>query len=209
MDISQPRTRMALVGALAALVAGGLLALAMVRGHRGEVAPPPPASQAGLVIDPSAARVGHIDQAKPLRCFVAGKLVGELPLADCARRNGVATEALDVGLDASGAPAAAQAGAAAVTPLPPVPQAAVAPATSACWSYTAGSWRRLPSDTTLDGCLQALFSGRCERPGEAAYGRFGEQTLRLVPGRIEVSADNHTFRTLAEHGSGCATPSAG
>jgi hypothetical protein len=216
MDLSQPHTRMAIGGAVAALAAGGLLALGLIRGHHDERAPPPPASQGGLVIDPSGKHVGRIDPARSLRCFVDGRSVGELSLAECARRNGVATDALGVGLDASGAPAAAQPGAAAVTPLPPAQ--AVAPATpstngaaaaTACWTYAGGSWRRLPGDTTLNGCVQALFAGRCERAGEAAYGRFGEQTLRLVPGRVEVSADNHSFRTLVEQGSGCSIPSAG
>jgi hypothetical protein len=216
MDLTRLHHRMALAGALAALVMGGLLAFALVRGHRGERAAPPPASQGGLVIDPSGAHVGQIDEARPLRCFVEGRLAGELTLAECAKRNGVATEALGVGLDASGAPAAAQAGAAAVTPLPP-PQAAATPAPSApaqglqraCWTYAGGAWRRLPGDTSLNGCVQALFAGRCERPGEALYGRFGEQTLRLVPGRVEISGDNHSFRTLAEQGAGCSIPTGG
>jgi hypothetical protein len=213
MDFSRPETRLALGGALAALAAGGLLAFAMIRPHRDEPTPPPPASQGGLVIDPSGAHVGQIDAAKPLRCFVAGQLVGELPLADCARRNGVATDALDVGLDASGAPAAAPAGAASVTPLPPAPASAssspVAQPINVCWTYAGGTWRRLPGDTTLSGCVQALFAGRCATTGETAYGRFADQTLRLVPGRVEVSADNHSFRTLAEQGPGCSLPAAG
>jgi len=208
MDLGQPRNRLALGGAVAALAAGGLLAWALGQAHRGERTPPPPASRGGLVIDPSGTHAGRIDPAGPLRCFVDGRLVGELALAECARRNGVATQALDVGLDASGAPAAAQAGAAAVTPLPPIAPAAApaaAPTTGACWSYAGGSWRRLPGDTSLDGCVQALFAGRCAKPGEAGYGRFADQTLRLVPGKVEISADNHSFRTLSQAG-GCAAP---
>ena len=36
------------------------------------------------------------------------------------------------------------------------------------------------------------------RPGEARYGRWGDMTLRLVPGRVEQSSDNTNFRTLTE-----------
>jgi hypothetical protein len=212
MELTRPH-QLAIAGGVAALAAGGLLAFALVRGHRGETTPPPPASQGGLVIDSSGTHAAaHADEAKPLRCFVDGKLVGELALADCARRNGVASDALDVGLDASGAPAAATAGSAGVTPLPPIAAPAPAasePATGACWSYAGGAWRKLPSDTSLNGCVQALFAGRCERPGEALYGRFGDQTLRLVPGRVEISADNHRFRTLVEQGPSCSLPPSG
>ena len=49
---------------------------------------------------------------------------------------------------------------------------------------------------TLDACVQALFAGRCERPGGADYGRWNGDTLRLVTGRVERSSDNRTFRTL-------------
>ncbi|CAN7177791.1 hypothetical protein LJR225_000408 [Phenylobacterium sp. LjRoot225] len=219
MTLAQPRLRFALWGALAALAAGGLIAFAMIRAHRGEVAPPPPASQGGLVIEASGAGAGRIDAAKPLRCFVGGLYVGDLTLKDCAKRNGVTTDALDVGLDVSGALAASQPGAAAVTPLPPV--AAQAPpaaggevatpgagasAMGECWRYADNRWRKLPSETTLNGCSQALFAGRCETAGGASYGRWAQQTLRLVPGRIEISADNHSFRILAEQGPGCSVP---
>jgi hypothetical protein len=226
MQFAQPRLRFALWGALAALAAGGLIAFALIRSHHGELAAPPPASQGGLVIDASGAGVGHIDTAKPLRCFVNGQLVGEMTLKDCARRNGVASDALGVGLDASGALAAGQPGAATVTPLPPVAAPIAAPAAGAttatasgapatgaaalgeCSNYADGRWRKLPSPTTLNGCAQALFAGRCEKPGGASYGRWGQQTLRLAPGRIEISADNHSFHTLLEQGPGCSIPGA-
>jgi len=57
---------------------------------------------------------------------------------------------------------------------------------------------------TLGACVQTLFAGRCERSGEAAYGRWAQQTLRLAPGRVEISADNHSFRTLMDQ-PGCTT----
>jgi len=217
MALLTPRIGLAL-GAAAAAAAGALIAWTLVKAHRGETSGPPPASVAGLVIDSSGKQVGRIDAAKPLRCFVAGHFVGQLSLAQCAARNGVATDALDVGVDKSGALAAAQPGAAAVTPLPSAAAkpagAAAAPATSAaasgaCWRYAESQWRKLPSDTTLNGCVQALFAGRCARPGEAVYGRWMQQTLRLVPGRVEISADNRSFRSLVEQSASCALPLAG
>jgi hypothetical protein len=200
-------------GGAVALVAGLAIAWAMVAQHRGETSQPPPASRAGLVIDSSGAPPGRLDPAKPLRCFVAGQFVGDLTLADCAKRNGVATDALDVGIDQSGALAAADQAGAAITPLPPGEgkvaedepadpgQAAAGPA-DACWRYAAGQWRRLTPDLPLPACAQSLFAGRCERTGEAAYGRWGTQTLRLVPGRIETSGDNRNFRALMDQ-PGC------
>ena len=77
-----------------------------------------------------------------------------------------------------------------------------------CWRYADKSWRKLPSQTSLNGCAQALFAGRCEQPGGASYGRWGQQTLRLVPGRVEISADNHSFHTLSDQGAGCSLPGA-
>lgn len=220
MEATHRRTGLVLGGALAALLAGGLIAWALMVGHREERLPPPPASQGGLVIESAAERVGPVDAARPLRCFVDGQLIGELTLAQCAQRNGVATEALDVGVDPSGALAAAPQAGTMLTPLPPagsqpVGQTGSAPAAAprpsraivgACWRYADGEWRKLPSETTLGGCAQALFAGRCERPGGAAYGRWMQQTLRLVPGRVEISSDDQAFRTFAEQGPGCTIP---
>jgi len=220
MDFLKDRsTVLALAGAGVALVAGLSIAWVMVGQHRGETAPPPPASQGGLVIDPSGAVEAKADPAKPLRCFVGGRFVGDMTLADCARRNGVATDALDVGLDQYGALAAANQAGAVLTPLPP--KAAGEPAATgdaasaaagvlaangppgACWRYAESQWRRLPADMALGACVQTLFNGRCERPGGATYGRWGADTLRLTPGRVEISADNHSFRTLVEPWPGC------
>jgi len=218
MELAKPRLRFVLIGALAALAAGGLIAFALIHGHKGEPTAAPPASQGGLVIDASGAGLGRIDAAKPLRCFVNGQLVGELTLKDCAQRNGVASDALDVGVDATGNLAAGQPGAQTVTPLPrpqavkaAPPAAAATPAApmAACWRYVDNRWRKLPGDTSLNGCVQALFAGRCESPGGASYGRWAQQTLRLVPGKVEISPDNHSFRTFAEQGSGCSIPGGG
>src|SRR4051794_38505918 len=59
----------------------------------------PPASQGGLVVQTGRDDNVTLDQKRPLRCFVDGKFVGELTLDECAKRNGVASGALDVGVD--------------------------------------------------------------------------------------------------------------
>ena len=228
-------------GAVLALVAGLAIALALAgRGH----APPtaPPASQGGLVVQTGRDDDIKLDPKRPLRCFVNGQFVGELPLDECAKRNGVATGALDVGVDTSGALAASNGSSSDITPLPPQPvtplspPAGVAPAAGpeappgqmqgaspaalhaatpthsvigACWRRAGGGWQKLPSELSLTACVQALYAGRCERQGGATYGRWVDQTLRSVPGRIEVSGDNHDFRTLVEQGPGCMIPAIG
>jgi hypothetical protein len=78
---------------------------------------------------------------------------------------------------------------------------------SACWRFNGVDWRRVNDQISLNDCVQTLFSGRCERPGAASYGRWGEQTLRLVPGKVERSYDNRSFRTLVEQPAGdCRIP---
>ena len=217
------RTLLVLVGGALALLAGVVIATMLVGKGRNEKAPPPPASQGGLVVETGAPDDGRMDPAKPLRCYVAGQYVGEITLAECAKRNGVATGALDVGVDPAGNLAAADQAGTMLTPLPPQPEpiapvqtqpSAPAPAAPAatttsgpagsCWRYADGGWRKLPNDLTLNGCVQALFAGRCERPGGATYGRWMQQTLRLVPGKVEVSGDNRSFRPLAEQASNCS-----
>ncbi|MGH6955099.1 MAG: hypothetical protein ACREEW_00365, partial [Caulobacteraceae bacterium] len=110
------RRRIAFGGAAIALAAG--LAIAWdIAAHSHPPTTPPPASQGGLVVVSGRDDDAKLDPKRPLRCFVAGQFVGELPLADCARRNGVATGALDVGLDQAGALAATNGLTAAITPL--------------------------------------------------------------------------------------------
>ncbi|HEY2356042.1 MAG TPA: hypothetical protein VGH86_01225 [Phenylobacterium sp.] len=221
------RTVLALAGAAVALLAGLAIAWSLVASHRGEAATAPPASQAGLVIDSADTTDGHMDPAKPLRCFVAGQPVGELTLAECAKRNGVSTDSLDVGVDQTGVLAAADPSGAGLTTLAPsgageahdqpsvdavaapnaLPQI-VSSGGGACWRYGDGQWRKYNNDMTLGACVQTLFAGRCERGADAAYGRWGQQTLRLESGRVEISADNHNFRPLIDQ-PGCAGSPAG
>lgn len=221
MDFLKDRRIVLAVGAGAALLLGVLIAFTIMGG---DDAPdgPPPASQGGLVVETGRDDDTKLDPARPIRCFVAGQFAGELTLAECAQRNGVATGALDVGVDETGALAAADAAGTILAPLPPK-DAAPAPATpvatpeqpaaapasgSTCWRYAGGSWAQAGS-TDLNACVQQLFAGQCEKRGSATYGRWGEQTLRRVRGKIEISQDNRRFRTLVEQDDSCAIPPVG
>jgi len=210
-------------GGAAALLLGLGAALIFVVGAP-KPSGPPPASKGGLVVE-QGSDDSPVDLGRPLRCFVGGQMVGEMTLSDCAKKNGVATRALDLGVDATGGLAAASDAGPVVQPLtpaqarqvptqgPPVAPPGVAPVattlaaapTAPCWRRDA-DWRRLPTDLTLNACVQALYAGRCVKPGEAAYGRWGEETLRLFQKRIEASADNRTFRPLVDQGPNCVTP---
>lgn len=224
MEFLKDRRVVLALGGGVALLLGLIIAIALMSG--GKSKDKPPASQAGLVVEIGREDDGKLDPARPLRCFVGGVFVGEITLAECARKNGVATGALDVGVDETGALAAADVAGTVLTPLPPAPvevlpnpnaaaspPPAAAPAANApvkgCWRYVGAEWRRLPGDVPLNACLQTLFAGRCERPGGATYGRWGEQTLRLVPGRVETSADNRSFQTLVEQPASCVIPPVG
>lgn len=217
------RTTYLIVGAAVAVLAGCVIAMAMINSHDSGADQAPPASQGGLIIDSSdGGSDGALDPARPLRCFVAGQFVGELTLADCAERNGVTSGALDVGIDQTGALAASPDAGSILTPLPPEGEATASPPpasepvaqpqpqdfapTGACWRYADSRWSRLPGDQTLAGCVQTLFAGRCEARGRVSYGRWMQQTLRLVPGRVEISGDNRSFRFLVEQGADCVIP---
>ncbi|WP_292029195.1 hypothetical protein [Brevundimonas sp. UBA2416] len=209
------------IGAGLAVVAAVVIALIFSAGRERNPAPPP-AAQGGLTVD--VADAPELNTTRELRCFVDGQYVGLATLSDCARRNGVATDALDVGIDETGALAAAPTAAfapppsappvelteAEQAPLPeqqPTTQPSVQPASgSACLRHTGSDWRSLSSNMSLNACVQALYSGTCVRPGEALYGRWGDVTLRLVPRRVEQSNDNSRFRTLAEQDRSCTFP---
>jgi hypothetical protein len=156
---------------------------------------------------------GKLDPKKPLRCFVNGQFEGIETLADCAQKNGVATEALDVGVDQTGALAAADQAGSNLTPLPPAEAEAQAPDTAGpapageCWRYAQNLWRKAGDGLSLNACVQLLYAGHCERPGGASYGRWMGQTLRLVPHQVEISSDNKSFRPVVEQSdAGCSIP---
>jgi hypothetical protein len=215
------------VGALAAILLGAIIAMVIAGGSESPDGPPP-ASQGGLVVEQGRDDDTKLDPARPIRCFVEGQFAGEVTLTECAKRNGVATGALDVGVDETGALSASGQTGAIFAPLPPTDVAAApaavpaptappptqtasipapAPATSSdgasCWRYADASWTRLPESLSLQACVQRLYAGQCERSGRATYGRWGQQTLRLVPGKVEISDDNRRFRTLARQNRNC------
>jgi len=208
------------IGAGVAIVAAVIAAL-LFTGKRDAEPAPPPAAQGGLTVD--VADAPGLDPARELRCFVNGQFVGMATLADCARQNGLATEALDVGIDQTGAPAAfvAPPGPPPVDPLEfstidaqPLPSEPVEPAKpvepqrvgNACMRHTGSDWRTLSPNMSLGACVQALYAGTCVRPGEAQYGRWGDTTLRLVPRRVEQSSDNSRFTTLTDQDRSCQFP---
>jgi hypothetical protein len=208
------------IGAGLAVVAAVVIALIFSAGRERNPAPPP-AAQGGLTVD--VADAPELNTTRELRCFVDGQYIGLATLSDCAQRNGVATDARDVGIDETGALAAAPTAAFAPPPsAPPIelteaeqppltePQPdepSVQPASgSACLRHTGSDWRSLSGNMSLNACVQALYSGTCVRPGEALYGRWGDVTLRLVPRRVEQSNDNSRFRTLAEQDRSCTFP---
>jgi hypothetical protein len=204
-------------GAVVLLAAVGITLGLMMRAHR------PHATAQDNAPHSLQVELGHedpgLDPNRPLRCFAGGQYVGMTTLRQCAQKNGVQAGALDVGIDTTGQLAAAGSDAPAVLqPLPVAPappqaaangtpgQPAAAAPSASCWRY-AGSWSRLGEDLSLDACVQALFSGRCEQPGAADYGRWGSDTLRLVIGRVERSSDNRNFHTLVKQSPGdCAIP---
>lgn len=211
------------VGVAIAVVAAIALAL-VFGGQKKRPDEPPPAARGGLTVDVADAPV--LEPTRELRCYVDGQYVGMATLADCARRNGVATDALDVGIDATGELGAAPT--ASFTPPPeqppvelvevqpqpqPVPQptqpqptAQPAQAGAACLRHAGGEWRSVGAGLSLNACVRALYGGTCVRPGEALYGRWGETTLRLVPRRVEQSHDNNRFTTLTAQDAGCQFP---
>jgi hypothetical protein len=210
-------------GAALALIAGLGIALALMHGAKSPT-DAPPASRGGLVVETGRADDTKLDPARPLRCFVGGQFVGETTLAECAKKNGVATGALDVGVDETGALAAADQAGLVLTPLPPPAEAPTVPAPAAtpaittpavsstplavCWRYAGGEWRKLPGEITVNACAQQISSGKCEKPGGATYGRWGDETIRLVPGKVESSSDNRTFHPIIDLGPNCSIPSA-
>jgi hypothetical protein len=227
MDLFKDRRVIAIGGAVLALVVGLGIAFGVAMRQSDGEEEAAPASQGGLLVQTGRDDDLKLTPGRALRCFVGGKLVGEMPINDCARKNGVATGAMDVGLDASGALAAGAGASTDLTPLPPpAPNESATPAAPpdeaaassdvaggaealACWRYGGGGWRREAAAMSLDACVQTLYAGHCAAPGSAAYGRWGDHTLRLVAGRVETSVDNRSFRPLVEQQKGCAIPAVG
>ena len=222
--MNDKRIIIAVGAALAVLVA---VVLALVFSGGKNPAPSAPAPEPGdLTVD--LAEAPALEPTRELRCYVNGQFVGMATLATCAQRNGVATDALDVGLDETGALIAAPT--ASLAPPPeqpaveltavdpsPMPVEPTQPSTVAptpqpaatgtpCLRHSGGEWRTVSTGGTLNACVQQLYAGTCVRPAEALYGRGGEITLRLVPRRVEQSNDNNRFRALVDQDRQCQFP---
>ncbi|MDO8297625.1 MAG: hypothetical protein Q7T19_14435 [Caulobacter sp.] len=223
MEYLKDRRIVLAIGGAVALLLGILIAATIMGGDKGP-RKPPPAATGGLVVETGRDDDTKLDPTRPIRCFVNGVFAGELTLTECARRNGVATDALDVGVDETGALAAANEAGTVLAPLPPVQTAPQPPAPAGpaptqqpapvqaagdtCWRYAGGGWSKVGS-MDLNSCVQTLYAGQCEGRGGASYGRWGDQTLRLVRDRVEISSDNRRFRTLVEQGANCSIPPVG
>lgn len=222
MEFLKDRRIVLAIGGAVALLLGILIAATIMRGDKGPTKPPP-AATGGLVVETGRDDDTKLDPTRPIRCFVSGVFAGELTLTECAKRNGVATDALDVGVDETGALAAANQAGTVLAPLPPVqatpqPPTATAPTSSptaptqvsgeTCWRYAGGGWSKV-GDMDLNSCVQTLYAGQCEQRGGASYGRWGDQTVRLVRDKVEISSDNRRFHTLVEQGPNCSIPPVG
>ena len=204
-----------IVAAGAAVLLAILLVLYAAAHRRGTKAGAHPSEHGELQVRMGAVGTGKLDPKAPLRCFVEGRFVGELPLEACAQRNGTDPGRLGVGVDSTGQ-VAASSGGAELAPLPGrdlpgalADETAAAPRDPApaaeCLRYGAAGWRSAGVGLTLRACARVLFENRCVRPGEAVYGRYGPRTLRLVPGRVEVSPNNRDFDLLMDQDAeGCS-----
>lgn len=206
-----------LMGVGVAVLAGAGAALLFGAGKPADPDAKPPASEGGLKID--LAEAPALEATRELRCYVGGQFVGMATLTACAERNGVAKDTLDVGLDATGALAAAPTASFAPPPVVPAvtdqPRAqipareapAAQPADGLCLRHVGSEWRQVGQGMSQAECVKALYDGVCVRsPGEAQYGRWNGVTLRLVPRRVEASSDNANFRTFTTQNRQCHFP---
>jgi hypothetical protein len=220
MNALKDRRIIAAIGGGAVLLFALLVAVFALRSHKPAAAGEAGQAAAGLQIEQGQAdsRTGATRQ---LRCFVNGQFTGMETVADCAKKNGVAAQALDVGLDPATGQATTGNGSLAPPvqappPAPAVPAsepkvedaASASAATAECLRYGPEGWRSAGGGVSLGQCTRTLFDGHCEHAGEALYGRWGQQTLRLVTGRVEMSSDNRTFHPLAsQNAQDCSLPS--
>jgi len=210
-----------IIGGVAAILVAVLAAMLLSGGSddRKTRSEEDPVQRAGLQLNVSDPETLSPDQQ--LRCFVGGQFVGMATLSQCAERNGISSQALDVGLDSSGELTAIP-----FTPPPELPPLVDEPTAEPvpvearpvdarptgpvqtvsgqrCMRFAGGEWREV-GNMPLGSCVQSLYAGRCEQLGGASYGRWGDTTLRLVPGRVEQSSDNTNFRTIAPQARDCS-----
>ena len=217
MDLTKDRRALYIGGAAAAIVAV-MVVVGIAAVRAGDDAPPAESAGPGLVVQRGVQAVSNLDPAALLKCYVSGKLVGEMRVADCAARNGVATGPLEVGVAKAPDSGPANTVMAEIAPPPPPPPIDVAaqdqsapgadPAAAGgrpCWSHEGGAWSRAPEGMGLDACVQFLFAGQCLRPGGVVYGMWGDRTLRLTGERVEM-ASGGGFRALPDQPALCGAP---
>lgn len=178
MDFLKDRRIILGGGAALALVAGLGIAVALMSGHDKKPAEDPPASRAGLIVETGRADDTKLDPARPLRCFVGGAFVGEITLAECAKKNGVATGALDVGVDETGALAAADQAGMVLTPLPPTPTDTAPPATAPTATTTPATPSSASANAPLAACWRYLRQRMARTPGRHHPERLRSAVVR-------------------------------
>ncbi len=141
---------------------------------------PLPDGSGALTVQVGRADDPRLDPGHPLKCFEDGAVVGELPLAECARRNGVASGALNVGLDADGMLGASNGLTSALTPLPPQDDAANA---------VADMGDATPDPTTDDAAPPPAQAAPSQAPAAVAVGpcwRYGAGGWSRQPGEVTM-----------------------
>jgi hypothetical protein len=191
------------VGAGIVLLAVVLLAV-FFRGQHGPVVSNQTAEADRLQLQMDKPDPKTAPKTQQIRCFVNGQLVGMATLSECAQKNGTASQALDVGLEA---PPAAPGTATVTAPTLAAGLPAASNQTSECLRYGGDGWKGYGSNVGLGACVRVLFQGQCAKSGEAYYGRWGGESLRLIPGRVEISEDNKKFRLLVEQDADCSVAS--
>ena len=142
-------------------------------------------------VAPGALDVG-VDQSGAL---AAG--AGDTPLQPLSNALDNETDQGDGDADADGnAPAVARTGGQAGARSDGDDAAAGIGQVGDCLRFGRAGWRDAGRGVTLNACVHAVFDGRCVAQGQAVFGRWGDETLRLTPGRVAIASDNRTFRPL-------------
>jgi len=235
MNALKDRRVVAAVGGGGAVLLALLFGVFALHGHKSDTDDGASKPAAGALQVEQGAADSSSMATRPLRCFVNGQFIGMAPVAECAKKNGVAAQALDVGLDPATGQVTAASGSLApqVQPMPaPAPDQgdqtdatlppATAPGVSAasaapsapapvgdCLKFAQDGWHKVGAGVSLGQCARTLFDGHCAAPGAAQYGRWATNTLRLAQGRVDISPDNRTFRPLIpQNPQDCSLPPA-
>ncbi len=84
---------------------------------------------------------------------------------------------------------------------------AIAARVNDCLRFTRAGWRSAAQGVGLNACVHLVFDAQCLPAGQVIYGRWGEETLRLLPGRLDMSSDNRVFHPLLrQNPQDCSLP---